>query len=220
MIGNRRHNRILTYMAWLIVVDCLFWGTPLLAETEAREKEAGIDSSPGYKIEFNLGLSLLNLPEEGDFSGHEFPFELFLDYDLSQWIRFRIGFNSSKAKFDFDSWVSDGQKTDSVTIHNRLISRSVYLAYRYQIGWFKPLDLFAYGGITYCRSALEIDYGLSNTKREDSSSGFLLGVGGKYSFKYFGVGGQYQYQTSEADFGDASFKIGSNQLQVFMFYEF
>ena len=191
------------------VLICLFSTPPLVAATNSE-----------LHIQINSGLALVNLPEEGDFTNPAIPFEIFLDYDLGPWTEFRVGFNSSMSKFEFRSFISDGQSTASTTVETRLISRSVYVAYKYSLKLSQMIDLFAYGGFAYFRSALEIDYGLSNTTSEDSSTGYILGSGGQYSLGAFGVGGQFQYTTSEADFGNTSYKIGANQLQIFVFYEF
>jgi hypothetical protein len=177
------------------VLVCIFSATPLTAEPKSE-----------MRIQISSGLAVANIPEEGDFSSHEVPFEVFLDYELGPWTEFRIGFNSSKSI--------------TTKLESRLISRSAYVAYQYTFNFFNPIYLFTYGGFAYFRSALETDSGSSISTLENSSSGYILGAGGQYSFGLIGVGSQLQYTSSETNFGNISYKIGANQLQLYIFYEF
>lgn len=190
-------SRITRYFTILLIVvlACIFSATPLTAEPNAE-----------MRIQISSGLAVANIPEEGDFSNYEVPFEVFLDYDLGPWTEFRIGFNSSKSI--------------ATDLERRLISRSAYVAYEYTFNLLDPIYLFAYGGFAYFRSALETGSGSSNSTLENSSSGYILGAGGQYSFGLIGVGSQFQYTSSETNFGNVSYKIGANQLQIYIFYEF
>ena len=120
------------------VLVCIFSATPLTAEPKSE-----------MRIQISSGLAVANIPEEGDFSSHEVPFEVFLDYELGPWTEFRIGFNSSKSITTEDK--------------SRLISRSAYVAYEHTFNFLNPIDLFAYGGFAYFRSALETGIGSSNS---------------------------------------------------------
>ncbi|MCP4750593.1 MAG: porin family protein [Proteobacteria bacterium] len=179
----------------------------------------GVATADG-RIRVGLGLGLVNLPEESDFKSEGVPFEAFLDYTLSEWIKYRIGCSFMDAAFSFGRTLSDGTTTKQATVENVLKTRVLYGAYRYDMKrwwWFDP---YVMGGLAFIRSELTVDHAFGKAEMKESSIGYLMGGGGLYSFGDYRVGGQIMIISSAERFDDVELKVGSNQIQVVFMYSF
>ena len=211
---------------WLVVwgVLILFFAETCLGGNPVEEPEVSSSNlNPDRhqaKWRIGLGAGLLAKAEETAFSSVETPYELFFDYDLSPWIRFRIGYSRSFFGYDYDQFVSNGTTSKTATITNRLETEALYLAYRYTQDLTSRLNVYAAGGLAYMKSELTTDYDLGGIVTNDHGNGMILLTGGYYRFGDFGVGGQVTALSRKGNFSGADIHTGSSQVQLFLFVSF
>ncbi|MCP4757285.1 MAG: porin family protein [Proteobacteria bacterium] len=187
-------------------------------ENGETAKENETPTIPAWRL--GLGAGIWVDPEQKEFVSDGRPVDLFFDHDLTAWIKFRIGYSASEAGYAYDRFVSDGKTSKTATIKNRLRTTSVYLAYRYAASLARDLDVFALCGAAYIKSTLRVDYELDMTTDKDSGTGLATGIGIQYGWDDFGVGGQYFQLNRKGNFSDAMLRVGSRQIQLFVFYRF